>query len=146
MFLLSLGLSWLILILIALNFAGVNLYSGEDRFYMPPIALWLLLLILFIVLRQFNVYDHDTQQVVYDLTEGRDANKDIHSQVALQNVASVGQAFTRRMMHLLGIQSILAFALQLWGYKQTGQRYYLVALRTFLALSILYAIAAVISM
>ncbi|MDB5252049.1 MAG: hypothetical protein JWP27_1218 [Flaviaesturariibacter sp.] len=135
MFLMTIDLPWLVLILLVLNAVGVTLFKGPDRFYMPPIALWLGLLLLFIVLHQLNVFEQDRQQAIYDFTKGHDANRDFHTRLALENVASTSEAFTRRMVQLLGIQALFALASEVWGYRQTAQRYYLVALRTFLFIS-----------
>lgn len=144
MFLLSIHFAWLILILCVLNFVGVNILSGKDRFWLPPIVLWLFMFFIFIVVRQFNLDDQQTQQAVYDLTAGRDAAQDAYKIEQLEASGERYGAFSRRMIHLLGVQATLAALSQLWGYQQTGERYYRSALLTFLALTFVYVVVALL--
>jgi hypothetical protein len=144
MFLLSIHFAWLVLIIAVLNFVGINILRGADRFWLPPIVLWLFLFFLFIVVRQFNADDQQTQQAVYELMAGRDPAQDVYKAKALEASIERYDAFTQRMIHLLGVQAILATLSQLWGYQQTGERYYRSALLTFLALSFIYIVVALL--
>ena len=144
MFLLSIHFSILILILTVLNFVGVNILQGKDRFWLPPIVFWLFLFFIFIVIRQFNLDDQQTQQAVYELTAGRDPAQDVYKAKQLEESGERYGAFSRRMIHLLGVQAILATLSQLWGYQQTGERYYRSALLTFLALTFIYVVVALL--
>ncbi|MCW3075326.1 MAG: hypothetical protein JWP69_2395 [Flaviaesturariibacter sp.] len=144
MFLLSIHFAILILILATLNFVGVNILQGKDRFWLPPIVLWLFLFFLFIVIRQFNLDDQQTQQTIYELRAGRDPAQDAYTAKQLEANGERYGAFSRRMIHLLGVQAILAALSQLWGYQHTGERYYRSALLTFLALAFIYAVVALL--
>jgi hypothetical protein len=144
MFLLTIHLAWLILFLLILNFVGVNILGGEDRFWLPPIVLWLFLFMVLIVIRQLYTNDVALQQAVYDTKAGADATVDYLNQRAIDNTAKEGGSFFHLFIHLLGIQSVLAALSQLYGFRQTGKPYYRSALLTFLALSFLYLVVGLL--
>lgn len=141
---LSIPFAGFILILTLLNFIGVSILRGEDRFWLPPIILWLLLFFALVVVHQFYSNDLQMQKSIFEAGAGRDAYTDLQHQLALQQTEKESSALFRLMVHLLGTQSVLAALSQLAGYQSTGKKYYRSALLTFLSLAFFYLVVALL--
>src|SRR4051812_26066417 len=54
MYSINIDIAWLILILMVINVLAVTLIRSHDRFWIPPVILWLFLFFAWIVIREEN--------------------------------------------------------------------------------------------
>jgi len=134
----SVSLEWLLLITFILNFVGILILSGNDRFWLPSVIIWLLLLFIFFIGNAFNSNDVSYEEAKMKVEELQTGKVQETEPLTLKEAKNKKRSFNNTMLHLLGFQSFLSLVWTALGYKTTGQHYYRSALITFSVLCTIY--------
>ena len=140
----SIGLEWLLLIIFILNFVGILILSGNERFWLPSVIIWLFLLFTFFIGNSFNSNDVSYEEAKMKVEELQSGKVQETEPLTLKEARNKKQSFSKTLLHLLGFQSFLSLIWTALGYKTTGQQYYRSALITFSIICIVYLLIVLV--
>jgi hypothetical protein len=141
MYTISLGMEWLVVILLFLNVASVFLIRSHDRFWLPPVILWIFLFFAWVTISQTNNRIIQYKQVA-SAEHIRDNGP--FNAYELEENQKESHSTNNTFIILLGIQSITALLFQFAGWKTTGRKYYRKSSYTFLFLSACFFIVLIL--
>lgn len=142
--LVSIDTIWLILALVLLNVFLIAAVRTGDRFWHPPILLWLALFFTLILLHVGYGYSIERQQAAFEYRLSQDSYADAMLWMQLQQAKSEEQIYKEKTFRLLGTQSFMALFLLGFGYRQTGRLMYRKAAISFVFICLLYIVLEVI--
>ena len=141
---LSIDFIWLILILISINFMSAALIRTEERFWLPQIITWLLLLGMLLFQHTFNREQVVQKQMVYDQqTDPNDASNR-EATLDLEEARRRQKADNIVLVRLLGLQSLFTCLAQGLGYRRTMKKQFRSGAQSFLFLFFLYLIFEIV--
>src|SRR5688500_7851022 len=113
----SIDLVWLVIILVVINLSLLVVIRTGNRFWHPPILLWLGLFFTLILLHVGYGYTIEQQQAVYEYTLADDSYGDAKLWNRLQEIKNEEAVLKSKTLRLLGAQSFIALFLLTIGYK-----------------------------
>ena len=138
--LLSYGLGYIILGIFIINFLVVLIIRSKERLLITAVSLWTLMFLTVIILTMLNNNTVDIREIEYSgpvtMTEEEFTElDDFKKQTREEN---------KRLVRLLGIQTLISFVLLLLGLRTTTKKYYRSALVSFGVFSFIYGILELI--
>jgi hypothetical protein len=134
--LLSFSIVYLIIGIFIINFLVILFIRSNERLLITAVSLWALMFMVVIVLTIFNNNNVDLKEIEYSgpvtMTEEEFEELDSFKQQAKYE--------NKKLVRLLGIQTVISFIWLLLGLRTTTKKYYRSALLSFAAFSFIYAI------
>ncbi|MFL5742019.1 MAG: hypothetical protein ACJ75B_17475 [Flavisolibacter sp.] len=138
MYTINTGTEWLILSLVLVNFLAVAAIRSHDRFWIPPVILWLFLFFATVIIWQTNSRIIEYKEAV----ASNHLNKNYSISEVDENKTESRDA-DLKLVRLLGVESMIGFVLQGIGYQTTNRNYYKKSLISFLIVAVLYVLAEI---
>ena len=136
----SIDTIWLIIALLLLNLFLLVVFRTRDRYWHPPILLWLGLFFTLLLLHAGYGYSSRREEAAFEYQPSQDGYADAMLQQQLQEEKNELQLYRQKTFRLLGTQSFLALFLMGIGYHQTGQQAYRKAAVSFAFICLLYIV------
>lgn len=140
MYTINLGIEWLITLLVVVNIGAVFLIRSHDRFWLPPVTVWIFLFFAWITISQTNKRIIEYNQIA---VEEHMQSSGPFNRYEVDESKKQSRSTDHTFITLLGIQSIIGLLLQLAGLRSTGRKYYRTSVYTFLFLSVCYLVTVV---
>ena len=138
--LLSYGLGYIVLAIFIINFLVILFIRSEERLLITAVSLWTLMFLTVIILTMLNNNNVDVREIEYSgpvtMTEEEFEELDSFKQQAKQE--------NKKLVRLLGIQTLISFVWLLLGLRTTTKKYHRSALLSFAVFTFIYAIIEVI--
>src|SRR5687767_3107665 len=122
--LIALDTIWLILAVVLLNLFLLAVVRTGDRYWHPPILLWLGLFFTLILLHVGYGYSIERQEAAFEYRLSQDSYADAMLWMQLQQAKHEEEIYKTKTFRLLGTQSFMALFLLGIGYHQTGKLMY----------------------
>jgi hypothetical protein len=135
---LSHGILWLLLILFTLNFIGIGLIRSDERFWLPSITIWMLLLCTLFINMTINKNNVLEKEITYNTPKDPDSREAESAMIGLQEARNQQHFENYRLLRLIGFQTFLCLLCQLLGYKLTSKTQFRKGSIAFLLFLVLY--------
>ncbi|MGZ8538165.1 MAG: hypothetical protein ACXWV9_07870 [Flavisolibacter sp.] len=137
---LSYSIGYLILGIFVINFLVILITRSEARLLITAVSLWTLMFLTVIILTMLNNNTVDVREIEYSgpitMTEKEFEELDGFKQQSKQE--------NKRLVRLLGIQTMISFIWLLLGLRTNTKKYYRSTLLSFAVFSFIYGIIELI--
>jgi hypothetical protein len=135
----QIAIEWLIICLFIINFFLIILVRGNDKFYIPALLLWVMLLFGLVFVKVFNDNRVEIQQSKIDKISQKSGFA-VESYQQMEKIKQQQDYENSTAFTLLGVQTIITFLLQLIGYASTYQKYYRSSAAIFFVFTVIYLV------
>ncbi|MGE5521251.1 MAG: hypothetical protein ACM3VS_15110 [Candidatus Dadabacteria bacterium] len=133
------ALEWLIIALFILNLFLIIAVKGNDKFYIPTLLLWVILMFGLVFIKVFNDNRVEIEQSKMDrITQKNEV--DMQSYKEMEKIKQQQDYENSTAFTLLGVQTIITFLLQLIGYASTYEKYYRSSAAIFFVFTVVYLV------
>jgi hypothetical protein len=125
--------------LLLINFLAILLARPDRRFWLGPVLIWLVTLVACIGVRTSQNQSIQRQEAVYHKSTEKQSWGDTTEYWKLKDMERRAGMVSRMALTGLGLQTVITFVLQVFGYYKTRQkRPYTTTAGAFGAFSLLY--------
>ena len=136
----SIDTSWLVVALVLLNLFLLVLFPAADRWWHPPVLLWVALLFTLLLLHVGYQYSGFAGDPALEQGVPQDGSTDALLWMQLQEAEEEERLYKSKTFRLLGAQSFISLFVLAIGYHQTGKIMYRKAMISFVVICLLYLV------
>ena len=141
---LSIDLTWLVLFLISINFITAIAIRTEEKYWLPQMIIMIFLLGILVFQNTLNREHVIQKEIIYDQQTNLEEKSNLVATLELEAAKKQRKDENRKLLRLLGLQSIISFFSQFVGYRQTGKTQFRSGLKTFFLLFIIYLVIEIV--